>query len=230
MDEKPRQGGFGEKLRAAREAAGIDLRELSNTTKVQVRYIEALETETWSRVPGGVIGRGFVRLISREVGADVEQMVQLYMSARGEDAPASMIQPPDTQWKSGRIVPKIQPKLFLLIGLAVLVLGIVSVSVWKFCQPPPPPKAAEVQGQLHRLDIKALQNTWVRVKAKGLPEEKNVVGAGETMSFEVEEAEVEMPDASALQIIWDGVGLKQVAGVGEAAKVRLPREVENLKP
>lgn len=230
MEEKPRQGGIGETLRAAREAAGIDIRQLSDATKVQSRYIEALEAENWPRVPGGVIGRGFVRLISREVGADSEKMVQLYMAARGEEAPASLIQPPDTQWKSGRIVPKLSPRSIALLVALVAVVALASTAVWKYRQPPEPAKPHEPAATVHRLDVKALQNTWVRVKAKGLPEEKNVVGQGETMSFDVEEAEVELPDAAALQIIWDGVELKQVAGAGEAAKVKLPKEVENFKP
>jgi cytoskeletal protein RodZ len=80
-----KSGGFGEALRAARAKAGVDLRHLSDVTRIQIRYIEALETEDWGSVPKGVIGRGFVRLISREIGGDTADLLERYRVSRGED-------------------------------------------------------------------------------------------------------------------------------------------------
>lgn len=229
MADKNQVGEFGRALRAAREAAGYDIHRLSEATKVQSRYIEALESETWSRVPGGVIGRGFIRLIAREVGADSEPLVNLYMVCRGEDPPVTRAMPPDTQWKSGRIVPRIDRRGQL--SAIVLVIVVLAGGWWLWRsrsagKPAPKPAEAPV---VHKLDVKAVQDTWVRIKAKGVPEEKNAVAAGETITFDVEEAEVELPDGGAVQISWDGAMLRQVSGPGEMAKVKLPKEAEALK-
>ncbi len=228
MEENLRQGGFGRTLKAAREAAGIDLHDLSDTTKVQTRYIEALETENWSRVPGGVIGRGFVRLIAREIGADPERLVELYAGARGEEPPASRTVPPDTHWKSGQVVPTVNPRFLVALVVALAVCAAAFFG-WKFYAKNREEKKA-AQPVVHRLDIKALQNTWVKIKAKGVPEEKSPLGANEALSLDLEEAVVEVPDVAAVQITWDGQTLKDAAKPGESAMVRLPRDLESLKP
>ncbi|NOY44717.1 MAG: helix-turn-helix domain-containing protein, partial [Deltaproteobacteria bacterium] len=64
--EPPR---FGPALRAAREAAGRTLDDVARTTRIRRAYLEALEAEDWGRVPRGVIGRGFVRVVAKEIGA-----------------------------------------------------------------------------------------------------------------------------------------------------------------
>ena len=228
MEDTERQRGFGRALKAAREAVGYDIHDLSDTTKVQTRYIEALEAENWPKVPSGVIGRGFVRILAREIGADSEKLVEMYSSARGDEMPSARAMPPDTQWKSGRIVPSVDPRMVFL-AILVVIVAVSGFFGWKYLAKSR--EAAKTAGQaIHRLDVKALQNTWVKIKAKGVPEEKSPLGANETMSFDLEEAVVEVPDASSVQIIWDGQTLKDAAKAGESAMVRLPRDLENLKP
>jgi len=230
MEESQSQGRFGKTFRSARESSGLGIPELADITKIQSRYIEALESETWNRVPGGVIGRGFVRIIARQIGADSEKLLALYMEARGEEPPLTRTSPPDTQWKSGRLVPKPNTRLIAAILLLILACVATGYGVWKYRTREKPQAKTTETAQLHRLEIKALQNSWVKFKAKGLSEEKNPIGAGETMSLEVEEVEVQLPDAATLLIVWDGVQLKQIAGTGEAARIKLPKELESFKP
>ncbi|NTU60660.1 MAG: helix-turn-helix domain-containing protein, partial [Deltaproteobacteria bacterium] len=45
-----RTKGFGDRLRRAREEAGREVKDLAEVTRVQGRYIEALEQEDWSVV------------------------------------------------------------------------------------------------------------------------------------------------------------------------------------
>lgn len=228
MEEFNRRGGFGQTLKSAREAAGIDLHDLANTTKIQTRYIEALETETWAKVPGGVIGRGFVRLIAREVGADPVKLIELYNHSRGEELPATRAAPPDTQWKSSTVVPKLKPQMLLaLLGLVVVI--VLAVFGYRYVQSKR--EAAKPQEiVIHRLEVKALQDTWVKISAKGVSPDKTPLAANETISFDVEDAVIEVPDATAVEVVWDGAALKEEAKPGEAALIKLPRELENQKP
>ena len=62
--------GFGEELRTERERRGISIDRLCADTKVNRRFIEALERGDYRALPGGVFRRGFVRAYLKAVGLD----------------------------------------------------------------------------------------------------------------------------------------------------------------
>lgn len=70
-----KQGQFGARLRAAREARGIALRAIADTTKISMSSLEALEHEDVSRLPGGIFSRSLVRGYAAQVGLDPEATV-----------------------------------------------------------------------------------------------------------------------------------------------------------
>src|SRR5271163_230570 len=74
-------GQFGEELRKEREARGIALQTITNSTKISNRHLCALEGEQFDRLPGGVFNRGIVRGYARVVGLDEEAWVDRFMSA-----------------------------------------------------------------------------------------------------------------------------------------------------
>jgi cytoskeleton protein RodZ len=74
-------GQFGEELRREREARGIALEAITNSTKISSRHLNALEQEQFDRLPGGVFNRGIVRGYARVVGLDEETWVDRFMSA-----------------------------------------------------------------------------------------------------------------------------------------------------
>ncbi len=70
---------FGEELKRERELREITLREVSESTKISLRYLEALEQNEFENLPGGVFNRGFVRAYSQFIGVDPETMVDAYI-------------------------------------------------------------------------------------------------------------------------------------------------------
>ena len=46
---------IGERLRLAREGRGIPLREISDQTRISMHYLEAIETNDYKRLPGGIL-------------------------------------------------------------------------------------------------------------------------------------------------------------------------------
>lgn len=72
MNVKPQ---FGARLKAAREARGISLRDVAARTKITVSALEALERGDPARLPGGIYSRAFVRAYAVEVGLDPEATV-----------------------------------------------------------------------------------------------------------------------------------------------------------
>jgi cytoskeletal protein RodZ len=70
---------FGEELRRERELREFTLREVSESTKISLRHLEALERNDFEQLPGGVFNRGFVRAYAQFIGVDPEAMVNAYL-------------------------------------------------------------------------------------------------------------------------------------------------------
>jgi len=78
---------FGEELKRERELREITLREISEATKVNLRYLDALERNDFERLPGGVFNKGFVRAYAEYIGVDPETMVNAYLlEERGQQS------------------------------------------------------------------------------------------------------------------------------------------------
>lgn len=60
----------GERLRAARTAAGLDLNDIAGKTRVPMRHLEAIERGDYSALPSVTYAIGFARSFARAIGAD----------------------------------------------------------------------------------------------------------------------------------------------------------------
>ena len=69
---------IGEKLRLARETRGIALRDISEQTRISMRYLEAIEADDYRRLPGGIFNRSFIRAYAKFVGYDEDQAIDDY--------------------------------------------------------------------------------------------------------------------------------------------------------
>lgn len=67
--------GPGAQLAAARQRAGLSLREVAGRSRVGVDHLEAIEREDWLALPGPVYVRGFVKLYAREVGLNATLLI-----------------------------------------------------------------------------------------------------------------------------------------------------------
>lgn len=70
---------FGDIIRRARELRGIELREVAEATKINLRYLEALERNDFTYIPGGIHSRNFVRAYARQIGVDEAEMVNAFL-------------------------------------------------------------------------------------------------------------------------------------------------------
>lgn len=119
---------IGEKLRLERETRGIALRDISEQTRISMRYLEAIETDDYRRLPGGIFNRSFIRAYAKFVGYDEDKAIEEYgdtMREHGqsEDDPPkqrSMVYTDDGGHRS--------PMKTLL--LAVVILALLSLAVW----------------------------------------------------------------------------------------------------
>lgn len=149
---------FGTQLKQARENRGISLRQIATSTKISVVALEALERGDFSRLPGGIFSRAFVRSYAIEVGLNPDDVVAQFLVELGAAVPAEDDTPRPDVTDDDRAFLERQRKagLALRIGLAVLALLIVaSVVAWQMTRgastsrspatentPPPAPAVA----------------------------------------------------------------------------------------
>ena len=69
---------LGEKLRAAREARGISIRDVAEQTRIAPMYIECIENDNYKPLPGGIFNKGFVKSYARFIGMDEHDALQEY--------------------------------------------------------------------------------------------------------------------------------------------------------
>jgi cytoskeleton protein RodZ len=78
------KGSFGDNLKREREMRGVSLDEISAATRIATRFLQAIESEQWDQLPGGVFNRGFVRAVAHYLGLDEENIVAEYVLAAGD--------------------------------------------------------------------------------------------------------------------------------------------------
>jgi cytoskeletal protein RodZ len=115
------KGTFGERLKRERELREVSLEEVSTATRISSRFLQALENEDWSRLPGGVFGRGFVRTIARYLGLSEESLLAEYDLARGENVNPAPPKPEDRIPSPPKWIPVaiVLTMFLLLVGLIV---------------------------------------------------------------------------------------------------------------
>lgn len=147
-------GDFGSTLRSARERKGISLRHIANATKISMGALESLERSDFSRLPGGIFSRSFVRAYAQEVGLDPDETVAEFLRETGETfQPPSQLAAEDEQILPVRedhgydSPPSLTPKLAKLAFIAIpLVILIVYMSMRNMgSEPAAPPPAAQAQ-------------------------------------------------------------------------------------
>jgi cytoskeletal protein RodZ len=144
---------FGTFLRQAREKRGISLQQVSVTTKISARVLDALERNDPSKLPGGIFSRAFVRSYAREVGLEPELTVANFVAAFPEESGAGDMPSATTVedaeiFQSRRRVATTLVRLSV-ISLVVVVLGLIYVTMWG-SKAKPAPSVSE-SGAVQRL-------------------------------------------------------------------------------
>lgn len=129
---------FGEQLRQEREARGISLASITQSTKISTRHLASLEENRFDQLPGGVFNKGIVRDYARALGLDESYWVESYMQAYRQ---SGKMKDDDRKWVEfaenvGRD-PQVDHERRSLnlrwAGIAVLV-AILAVSGWLIWQ------------------------------------------------------------------------------------------------
>lgn len=119
-------------MRLEREARGIALRDISEQTRISMRYLEAIEGDDYKRLPGGIFNRSFIRAYAKFIGYDENDAIEDYartMRERGEsnddDSPKSFH---SLVYTDDAVSQKRSPLVTLL--LAIVILALLSAAVY----------------------------------------------------------------------------------------------------
>jgi cytoskeletal protein RodZ len=121
---------IGEKLRLAREARGIALRDISEQTRISIRYLEAIETDDYKRLPGGIFNRSFIRAYAKFIGYDEHQALEDYartLRERGETDDEGSKSHQSLVYTDDGGHSRSSMKTLIL---AILILAALSLAVW----------------------------------------------------------------------------------------------------
>ncbi len=81
----------GEQLKTAREARKLTLEQVYQATRVNVRFLKALEEDRHESLPSAVQAKGFLRLYSDFLGLPTQALVDLWEGNTLPDAPIEVI-------------------------------------------------------------------------------------------------------------------------------------------
>ena len=128
---------FGEELKRERELRQISLREIAEATKINLRYLDALEQNDFRHLPGGVFNKGFVRAYSEYIGIDPEAMVNAYLleERTQEDRQEAPRTPVPRHAAPAVVVPDPLPagrkaRVAVLVALALTVALVAAGILW----------------------------------------------------------------------------------------------------
>lgn len=121
---------LGEQLKRAREEKQISLDEIQALTKIQKRYLQAIENGDFDKLPGAFYTKAFIKSYAEAVGLNYDSLIQEY----GHELP-SLSQPteplPPRRTRPTIISPARSKFTSILSGLFIffIVIGIFAI-IW----------------------------------------------------------------------------------------------------
>jgi cytoskeletal protein RodZ len=141
---------LGSRLKRAREERGVQLKDIAVRTKISAAALEALERNDFTRLPGGIFGRAFVRAYALEIGLDPDStvtafQVRLEESEReaAERTPRVEITSDDREFleRQRKAIRVLRFAVVIVVVAAVVLVGWGMRSLWSG---PAPAAAAEM--------------------------------------------------------------------------------------
>jgi cytoskeletal protein RodZ len=128
MSEEPKQLSVGQQLKARRQALRLSLAQVEVDTKIRGKFLTALESGDYSKLPNDIYSRGFVQHYASHLGLNGTEVAAAYARERGGVAAGGMKRPrlerPKRLVFTGQIVA-------VLAGL-VVVGAVFGYLLWQF--------------------------------------------------------------------------------------------------
>ncbi len=206
---------IGTYLKRERELRGISLEEIARATKINIRLLEALESDDLSSLPPPVFVKGFVRSYAQYIGLDPDDAVlryEDYLEREREEVRAVE----EGRERRGLL------KAVVIGGLLLMALLVVFlVSLLKEAEKPPPEEAPKG----HVLQLKAVEPTWIKVVIDGKDIEETLLKPGEEAKWTAKKGFfIVIGNAGGVRIFFDGKDLGVPGESGKVIRISLPED------
>jgi transcriptional regulator with XRE-family HTH domain len=204
---------LGQELKRERELRGISLREIADSTRISLRFLQALEEDRLDVIPGAFFVRAILRAYARSIGIDESQALNKYQEVYTFEEQLQY----GESLERPRPRPKPLSRLFIRKGiwitaLALLVIGLGVVLLYFFffapenkppvsSKPPQPvaqievpkrhpplepvPRVEEIKGL--RLEMVFIEETWIHAYADGESVWDGIKNRGESLDIRAEQ-------------------------------------------
>ncbi len=133
---------LGQKLRETREQHNFSIEQVARDTHISKQYLEALEQEDFSIIPGETYIIGFLRNYAEYLSLNPEELVALYKNIQIQEQPLPMTELLD------RSRPKSSSRIIVVLAIILAVLGAGGYLIYRSVISPErqaAPKAAAAQ-------------------------------------------------------------------------------------
>jgi hypothetical protein len=188
----------GEELRRERELRGIALEEISEETKIGIRFLEAIDADRLEIIPGEFYRRACLRSYASYLGLDADRIV-----ATHQFRTAAQSKEPDFLPEHGNRARKsisVMPARWAALVLVALGISVVAVAIWPKGgteEPPtqhafrPPASVSELKADEHAGNVPAetvaRQDVVADPLVEEILEEEPTVGMPLRLTFRVDE-------------------------------------------
>jgi len=131
---------LGEKLRGLREQKGISLEEIQQKTKINLKYLQAIEEGKRDLLPEEVYLKGFLRIYAQALKINKEEVIAEYNALQkkeqiGEEKEEEEKQTAEMEdlteqledLEPDRLAPPLLHILLVIVVILLIILGIYSV-------------------------------------------------------------------------------------------------------
>jgi cytoskeletal protein RodZ len=117
----------GERLRVAREAAGLDLNDISTRTRIPLRHLTAIENSDYGELPSQTYALGFAKSYARAIGVDeiaLASDLRIELGRTNPDAhDADVYEPADPS--------RVPPRLLAWTAALLALIIVIGYGVWR---------------------------------------------------------------------------------------------------
>lgn len=127
---------IGDKLKSAREAKGLSIQDIEKATKIQSRYLEAIENNEFDKLPGDFYVRAFIRQYAQVVGLDGKELLSDYHEDIPESKPDEYVENSidnkseevrETTDNKKNLWKNYLPRIAIVLGVIIVILVVYAL-------------------------------------------------------------------------------------------------------